>query len=114
SEVPALFCKGILPVNVALIQVSPPDRHGFCSLGVSVDVTRAAVHVADRVVAQVNPHMPRTHGDGVIHISNIDYAVEVSDHLPASAAHQLTEAELAIGQACADLVENGATLQTGI
>ncbi len=114
SEVPALFCKGILPVNVALIQVSPPDRHGFCSLGVSVEVTRAAVHVADRVVAQVNPHMPRTHGDGLIHISNIDYAVEVSDQLPASAPHQLTEAELAIGQACADLVENGATLQTGI
>jgi acyl-CoA hydrolase len=58
--------------------------------------------------------MPRTHGDGLIHISNIDYAVEVSDQLPASAPHQLTEAELAIGQACADLVENGATLQTGI
>ena len=114
SEVPALFYKKILPVNVALIQVSPPDRHGFCSLGVSVDVSRAAVHVADHVVAQINPHMPRTHGDGLIHISKIEYAVEVSDPLPELAAHQLTEAEIAIGQNCADLVENGATLQTGI
>ena len=114
SEVPALFCKGILPVNVALIHVSPPDRHGFCSLGVSVDVSRAAVHVADQVVAQINRNMPRSHGDGLIHISNIDYAVEVSDRLPEMGAHQLTEAELAIGQACADLVEDGATLQTGI
>jgi acyl-CoA hydrolase len=114
SEVPALFYKGILPVNVALIQVSPPDRHAFCSLGVSVDVSRAAVHVADQVVAQINPHMPRTHGDGLIHFSKIDYAVEVSDPLPELGVHQLTEAETAIGQNCADLVENGATLQTGI
>jgi 4-hydroxybutyrate CoA-transferase len=114
SEVPALFYKKILPVNVALIQVSPPDRHGFCSLGVSVDVSRAAVHVADQVVAQINPHMPRTHGDGLIHISKIDCAVEVSDPLPELGAHQLTEAEIAIGQNCANLVENGATLQTGI
>ena len=114
SEVPALFYKKILPVNVALIQVSPPDRHGFCSLGVSVDVSRAAVHMAEKVVAQVNPHMPRTHGDGLIHISNINYAVEVSDPLPELAPHKLTEAEIAIGQLCADLVEDGATLQTGI
>jgi 4-hydroxybutyrate CoA-transferase len=114
SEVPALFYKQILPLNVALIQVSPPDRHGFCSLGVSVDVSRAAVHVADQVVAQINPHMPRTHGDGLIHISQIDYGVEVSDPLPESGAHQLTEVEIAIGQNCADLVEDGASLQTGI
>lgn len=114
SEVPALFHKKILPLNVALIQVSPPDRHGFCSLGVSVDVSRAAVHVADQVVAQVNPQMPRTHGDGMIHISEIDYGVEVSDPLPEASAHQLSEVEIAIGQNCANLVEDGATLQTGI
>jgi acyl-CoA hydrolase len=114
SEVPALFCKKILPLNVALIQVSPPDRHGFCSLGVSVDVTRAAIHVAEEVVAQINHRMPRTHGDGLIHISKIDYGVEVSDPLPEMGAHQLTEVEKAIGQNCADLVEDGATLQTGI
>lgn len=114
SEIPGLFYKKILPLNVALVQVSPPDRHGFCSLGVSVDVSRAAVHVADQVVAQINPHMPRTHGDGLIHISQIDYGVEVSDPLPESGAHQLTEVEIAIGQNCANLVEDGATLQTGI
>lgn len=114
SEVPALFYKNILPLNVALIQVSPPDRHGFCSLGVSVDVSRAAVHVAHQVVAQINHHMPRTHGDGLIHISKIDYAVEVSDPLPELGAHQLTEVEIAIGQNCADLIDDGATLQTGI
>ena len=114
SEVPALFYRKILPLNVALMQVSPPDRHGFCSLGVSVDVSRAAVHVAEKVVAQINPHMPRTHGDGLIHVSQIDYGVEVSDPLPERGAHQLTEAEIAIGQNCANLIEDGATLQTGI
>jgi acyl-CoA hydrolase len=114
SEIPALFYKKILPLNVALIQVSPPDRHGFCSLGVSVDVSRAAVHMADQVVAQINPHMPRTHGDGLIHISHIDLGVEVSDPLPEAGVHQLTDVEIAIGQNCANLVEDGATLQTGI
>lgn len=114
SEVPALFYKKILPLNVALIQVSPPDRHGFCSLGVSVDVSRAAVHMADQVVAQINPNMPRTHGDGLIHISHIEYGIEVSDPLPETGVHQLTDVENAIGRNCANLVEDGATLQTGI
>ena len=114
SEVPGLFRKGVLPVTVALVQVSPPDRHGFCSLGVSVDVSRAAVQVADHVVAQVNRHMPRTHGDGLIHVSQIEYAVEVADPLPELGPHQLTETEIAIGQNCANLVDDGATLQTGI
>lgn len=114
SEIPGLFYKKILPLNVALIQVSPPDRHGFCSLGVSVDVSRAAVHMADQVVAQINPHMPRTHGDGLIHISHIEFGVEVSDPLPEAGVHQLTDVEIAIGQNCANLVEDGATLQTGI
>lgn len=114
SEVPALFRKGILPINVALIQVSPPDRHGFCSLGVSVDVSRAAVHVADVVVAQINPHMPRTHGDGLLHVNEIHYAVEVDDPLPEHHPPELTEIEKAIGRNCAGLVEDGATLQMGI
>ena len=70
SEVPGLFRKGIMPINVALVHVSPPDKHGYCSLGVSVDVARAAVQVAEHVVAQVNPNMPRTHGDGLIHVSD--------------------------------------------
>ncbi len=70
---------GILPLDVALIHVSPPDRHGFCSLGVSVDVTRAAVQTARTVIAQVNPRMPRSHGDGLIHVDQIDAMVEVDD-----------------------------------
>ena len=113
-ETPALFRKGVLPLDVALIHVSPPDRHGFCSLGVAVDMSRAAVEVATHVIAQVNPHMPRTHGDGIIHISQIDYAVEVNDPLPELPAAELSEVETRIGQNCAALVEDGATLQMGI
>jgi acyl-CoA hydrolase len=114
SEAPALFRKKILPLDVALIHVSPPDRHGYCSLGVSVDTSRAAVQMAECVVAQVNPHMPRTHGDGLIHVDEINYGVEVDDALPEIAPHQLSEAEIAIGKNCAGLVEDGATLQMGI
>ncbi len=114
SEVPSLFRKGILPLDVALIQVSPPDRHGFCSLGISVDVTRAAVQSARTVIAQINPNMPRTHGDGLIHINTINYAVEVNDPLPEKKPSVLSEIEMAIGRHCAGLVEDGATLQMGI
>jgi 4-hydroxybutyrate CoA-transferase len=114
SEVPALFRKGILPLDVALVQVSPPDKHGFCSLGVSVDAARAAVQCARHVVAQVNPRMPRTHGDGLIHTDRIHFAVEADDPLPEREPHELTEAELAIGRHVAGLVEDGATLQMGI
>jgi acyl-CoA hydrolase len=114
SEVPALFRKNILPLDVAMIQVSPPDKHGFCSLGVSVDVTRAAIQMAVHVIAQINPHMPRTHGDGLIHVSHIDHAVEVDDPLPELAAAPLTDVDKAIGQNCAELVVDGATLQMGI
>jgi acyl-CoA hydrolase len=114
SEVPQLFRTGVLPIDVALIQVSPPDRHGCCSLGVSVDVTRAAVQVARTVIAQVNPNMPRTHGDGIIHVDNIDFLVPVDDPIPEPATHPHTEAEQAIGLHCAELVEDGACLQLGI
>ena len=114
SEVPGLFRKGILPLDVALVQVSPPDRHGFCSLGTSVDVARAAVQVAKHVIAQINPNMPRTHGDGLIHISNIDSAVVVDDALPEFPPGEPSEAEKSIGRYCAELIEDGATLQMGI
>jgi acyl-CoA hydrolase len=114
SEVPALFRKGVLPLDVALVHVSPPDRHGYCSLGVSVDATRAAVQAARFVVAQVNPRMPRTHGDGLLHINEINYGVETNDELPEVPPHRLSEAETAIGRHCAGLVEDGATLQMGI
>ncbi|HSN93139.1 MAG TPA: acetyl-CoA hydrolase/transferase C-terminal domain-containing protein [Anaeromyxobacteraceae bacterium] len=114
SEVPALFHSGVLPLDVALIHVSPPDRHGYCSLGVSVDVTRAAVQTARTVIAQVNPRMPRTHGDGLIHVDEIDTLVEVDDPIHELPPHEVSEAERAIGRHCAELVEDGATVQIGI
>ena len=114
SEVPGLFKRGILPLDVALIQVSPPDAHGFCSLGVSVDATLAAVESARHVVAEINPDMPRTHGDGRVHVDRIDRAVEVDYALPEAAPPPRTDVERAIGVHCAGLVEDGATLQMGI
>ncbi len=114
SEVPQLFRGGVLPLDVALIQVSPPDRHGYCSLGVSVDATRAAVQTARTVIAQVNPQMPRTHGDGLIHEDQIDWLVEGADPIPEPAEHPITDEERAIGRHCAELVDDGSTLQIGI
>jgi len=114
SEVPRLFRSGILPLDVALVQVSPPDRHGFCSLGVSVDVTRAAIQTAKLVVAQVNRRMPRTHGDGLIHVDQIHRMVEADDELHELPLPPLGEVERAVGRHCAELVEDGATLQLGI
>jgi 4-hydroxybutyrate CoA-transferase len=114
SEVPALFHSGALPLDHAFIQVSPPDRHGFCSLGVSVDVARSAVHAARHVIAQVNPNMPRTHGDGLIHQGAIDAAVAADDPIPELRAGPPGEREQAIGRHTAALVEDGATLQMGI
>ena len=114
SEVPHLFNRGIINLNVAMIQVSPPDKHGFCSLGVSVDATRAAILNADTVIAQINPNMPRTHGDGLIHVSEINYGVEADDQIPEHHPAELSEIELKIGRNCASLVDNGATLQMGI
>lgn len=114
SEVPALFRRGILPLDVALVQVSPPDAHGFCSLGVSVDAALAAVQTARRVIAQINPQMPRTHGDGLIHMRRIHLAVEVDEPLPEHAPAELTDVERAIGLHVAELVEDGATMQMGI
>lgn len=114
SEVPYLFTNGILSLDVAMIQVSPPDKHGYCSLGVSVDASRAAVLHADTVIAQLNPNMPRTHGDGIIHSSQISYAIEVDEPIHEITAPELSETELAIGRNCANLIEDGATLQMGI
>lgn len=114
SETPFLFRKNILPLDVALIHVSLPDSHGYCSLGVSVDTAAAAVQTAKHVIAQVNPNMPRTHGDGLIHVKNIDALVEVNDPLPEQFAPEPDEAELKIGHYCAGLIEDGATMQMGI
>jgi len=94
--------------------VSPPDRHGFCSLGVAVDIARAAVQSAGYVVAQVNPRMPRTHGDGLIHVERLGAVVEADEPLPEISPPPHTEIERAIGRHCAALIEDGATLQLGI
>lgn len=114
SEAPLLFRRGILPLDVAMIQVSPPNKQGYCSLGVSVDISRAAVECAKLIIAQINPQMPHTHGDGFIHISKIHAAVEVDEPLPTIEIPPHTEVETAIGKYCASLVEDGATLQMGI
>jgi len=114
SEVHWLFRRNILPLDVAFIQVSPPDKHGFCSLGLSVDVTLPAIQTAKKVVAQINPQVPRTHGDGTIHIKNIDFAVEIDTPIHASVLGAPTEVEATIGKHVASLVEDGATLQMGI
>ncbi len=114
SEVPRLFRRGVLPIDVALITVSPPDRHGYCSLGVSIDTSLAAVECAQHVIAQVNSFMPRTHGDGHIHVNQIHAFVEGSVPLPEHAVHEPSAQELAIGRHVAELVEDGATLQMGI
>ena len=114
SEIHQLFRRNILPLDVAFIQVSPPDKHGYCSLGVSVDITLPAIQSAKKVIAQVNPHVPRTHGDGIIHISQIDAAIEVNQPIHAAHLSEPTEIEKMIGKHVAELVEDGATLQMGI
>lgn len=114
SEVPILFRRKVIPLDVALIHVSPPDRHGFCSLGTSVDTARAAVEMAKTVIAQINPNMPRTHGDGIIHINDIYAGVEVSDEIFEHAREPLSQVQLSIGRNTAEIIENGAALQMGI
>ena len=100
---------------MALIHVSPFDKHGFCSLGVSVDVAKAAVKNANYVIAQVNPQMPRTHGDGLMHISEINALVKVDEPLPeVNYKTKITEIEIAIGKNCASLIDDGSTMQLGI
>jgi acyl-CoA hydrolase len=115
SQIPQLFRKNILPIDVALIQVSPPDAHGFCSLGTSVDIARAAVETAKYVIAQINPLMPRTHGDGFIHVRKIDAMVWNKSELPeVDYSFEVSDAVKKIGYHVASLVEDGATLQLGI
>jgi acyl-CoA hydrolase len=115
SEIPRVFDKKILPLDVAIIQVSKPDKHGFCSLGVSVDVAKSAVRNVPFIIAQVNPLMPRTMGDGFIHTSQIDVMVEIEHALPeVDYRTQIGDCERKIGAFCADLIDNHSTLQLGI
>jgi acyl-CoA hydrolase len=114
SEIPALFRNGEIKIDYALIHVSPPDEHGYCSLGVSVDIAPAVLETATCIIAQVNPNMPRTHGGAFIHISRISALVEVNDDLPAISREETDPVTRDIAKHVASLIEDGATLQMGI
>jgi acetyl-CoA hydrolase len=114
SEIESLFSSGALPVDVALIHVSPPDAHGFCSFGVGVDTTKTAAECARTVIAQINPKMPRALGDSFIHLNKIHYAVEVADDILEFPMGDVSEIAMRIGRYIADLIEDESTLQLGI
>ncbi|MCD2260306.1 acetyl-CoA hydrolase/transferase family protein [Psychroserpens luteolus] len=114
SELPLLFKRNIIDLDVALIHVSVPDRHGYCSLGVSVEATLAAIDNATYVIAQINTQMPRTHGAGIIHVSEVDYFVESDEPLPIHHMAEPSEVENRIGSYVANLIEDRSTLQMGI
>ncbi|HYJ37966.1 MAG TPA: acetyl-CoA hydrolase/transferase C-terminal domain-containing protein [Chitinophagaceae bacterium] len=115
SQIPQLFRNKILPLDVALIQVSPPDTHGFCTLGTSVDIALSAVQMAKHIIAQVNPRMPRTHGDGFIHVTKINSLVYHENELPeVDYSAKVSPVAAKVGKNVASLVEDGAALQMGI
>ncbi|WP_187478206.1 acetyl-CoA hydrolase/transferase family protein [Amniculibacterium sp. G2-70] len=115
SEIPTLFRNNILPLDVSIVTVSPPDQHGYCSLGTSVDVARAAVDSAKTVVAIVNPKMPRTHGDSMVHVDRIDKMVWHEEELMTlDYGAKVTDVELQIGKNVAELIDDKATIQMGI
>jgi 4-hydroxybutyrate CoA-transferase len=114
SEIESLFGRGELPIDVALIHVSPPDEHGFCSFGVGVDTTKTAAECARIVIAQVNPKMPRALGDSFIHLNKIHHVVEVTDDLLEFPMGEVSDTAMRMGRYIADLIEDGSTLQLGI
>jgi len=114
SEIPGLFKKGHIPVDVALIHISPPDQHGFCSYGVSTDTTIAACKAAKIIIALVNQQMPRVHGDNFIHASKLDFIVETDTPLFQAPKAKLSKRHMQIGKYIASLIEDGSTLQMGI
>jgi acyl-CoA hydrolase len=114
SELPRFFRKKVLPLNVVFIHVSPPDIHGYCSLGVSVEATLAAIENAKIVIAQVNPQMPRTFGDGILHVSEINYLVDVNMPIYGHEMEKISLLEDKIGTYIASLIDDKSTLQMGI
>lgn len=115
SDIPELFRRKVLPIDVAIIHVSPPDQHGYVSLGTSVDSARSAVDMAETVIAQVNPRMPRTHGDTLVHMSRIHAAVwHESDLHEVDYTNAAGPVEHAIAKHIAELIDDGSTLQMGI
>lgn len=115
SEIPYLFKDGILPLDVAIVQVSPPDKHGYCTLGTSIDAAWTAVRTSKKIIAQVNPRMPRTHGDAQVHIKKFDAMVWEEAELPeVDYSKKIDDVAIKIGANVAELIENGSTLQMGI
>ncbi|RZJ67223.1 MAG: acetyl-CoA hydrolase/transferase family protein [Flavobacterium sp.] len=114
SELPRLFRKKVVPLDVVFIQVSPPDMHGYCSLGVSVEATLAAIENAKFVIAAVNPKMPRTFGDSLIPMSKIDFMVDAEADLYSQPMSVISDVEAKIGAHVASLIDDGSTLQMGI
>jgi acyl-CoA hydrolase len=114
SDVPSLFLSGSVPLDIAIVQLSPPDRHGYCSLGTSVDAARAAVDSAQFVIAEINDQMPRTHGNSAVPLDRIDAFTHTNRPLIEHPPSQETEVEARIGELVAGLVDNRATLQMGI
>ncbi len=114
SEIPRLFRLGILPIDIAFVQLSPPDEHGFCSFGTEVGTTKPAAENAKMVIAEVNRQMPRSHGDSFIHVRDLDMIVEVDYPLPEAPQGKATEVHKRIGEIIAEMIPDGATLQMGI
>lgn len=115
SDIPDLFRTPSFGLDVAIVQVSTPDAHGYCSLGLSVDIARTAVNYAKKIIALVNPKMPRTHGDGMIHVDRFTKMVYHEADLPEEDyGSKVSETELTIGKHIANLIEDGSTLQMGI
>jgi len=114
SDIPSLFRQGYMELDVVLVNVSPPDKHGFCSLGVSVDIVISAVEKGKKIIAQINSRMPRTMGDGIIHLNNFDACVIVDEEIHEMEFIAPTEAEKSIGKNIAEIIEDGSTLQMGI
>ena len=110
SEMPRLFDENVLPLDAALIQVSPPDKHGYCSLGISVEVTKAAVRNAKKIFAQINRQMPRVHGDTFVHMNQIDAYVECDEPMiELDYSQQITDLERTIGKRVAELIDDRST-----
>lgn len=115
SDIPDLFKRKILELDVAIVQVSPPDIHGYCTLGLSIDIARAAIDNAKQIIALVNPRLPRTHGDGMIHTDRFSKMVfHPAELIEEEYSKKVGEIEMIIGKNVAELIEDGSTLQMGI
>ena len=114
SDIPSLFRQGYMDLDVVLVNVSHPDKHGFCSLGVSVDIVVSAIEMGKKVIAQINKNMPRTFGDGIVHLNNFDACVILDEDIHEMKFVAPSDAEKQIGKNIAEIIEDGSTLQMGI